>query len=190
MATVAATRTRESRRVAFDARLALGVGFVHVIRVLAEEKRVDLFNEIVAESLLRLEEGSSQPADAEDTEKAAAVLSIVGDEIRVLSGLVSAFADESYQEAGKMQSGTTTSPDRRRFVSLPTYVLSAVRKALPSILHCATKLCGDEVSHIWSQQTCRRGDTNTNDLFVSVSEHFLRPENNVFGLSTIIPGQQ
>lgn len=149
----AVTAAREPRRVSIDARLAFGVAFVHVIKAMAEAKRAGLFNEIATESLVRLEQTSAHPMEVEDTGKGAAVLSIVADEIRVLSGLVSAFADETYQEVYEMQSGTRTSPERRRYDSVPAYVLSAVRRALPSILHCATHLIGDEVSHTWLHQS-------------------------------------
>jgi hypothetical protein len=119
----------------------LGTGLVYVFQVMPEEHRPRLFEELVSSCLTRLEQGA-RLVDAQHPSYSLATLSQLSDEIRLLSGLASAFSDAASQEDVNMENGATTSPYAP---PVPAHVIATIRKGRPAIGHLAKHFSDDEV---------------------------------------------
>ena len=125
--------------VLFNARLALGTGIVHVLKAIAEERRAGLFDEMMSETISRLEEGRKHDVNTKDP-LSKAILSLLADELRLLSGLAHAFSDTGIRGDDAMESD-----DTEQQISVPDHVLGTVRQGWPFFVHAATNLSDNEV---------------------------------------------
>ena len=126
--------------VLFNARLALGTGIVHVLKAIAEERRAGMFDEMMSETISRLEEGRKHDLNTKDP-LSKAILALLADELRLLSGLARAFSDTGIQGEDAMESDDTTSQQ----IPVPDHVLGIVRQGWPFVVHAAANLSDNEV---------------------------------------------
>jgi hypothetical protein len=131
-----------SERFTFEARLAFGRGLVHVLRVLSDESRaISLLDEMMSGTLLILQKGCIEVFDAE---KSSELMLVLADEIRLLSGLVFAFAETEWRD-DVMDSDAPTTTDGQ-ISTLQAHAVSILFKGWPSVLHVTSKCSGSQVS--------------------------------------------